>query len=161
MGLRIARLGVAVAFALAVSTGAADGRVRRPLWPAAMLTEKADVVVIARAVSVADSKAGDAAPKGHDGLIAVDTKFRVLAVLKGKVKGDTLTLLHFRGAGAAAGGQSPEMDGPSLVTFDPKAEGRPRHLLFLKARADGRDEPVSGQVDPDVSVSKLDGPADE
>ena len=32
---------------------------------------------------------------------------------------------------------------------------------MVRRLKDGRYEPVSGQVDPDVSVSKLDGPADE
>jgi hypothetical protein len=94
-------------------------------------------------------------------LVGVDTEFKVLTVLKGKVKGGTLTLFHFRAPESSVDCQSPEVDGPSLVAFDPKAEGRPRYLLFLKVRADGRYEPVSGQVDPDVSVARLDGPADE
>ena len=61
------------------------------------------------------------------------------------------------------------MNGPLLVSFrrtslelrtkeGGKLElGVPSYLLFLKARKDGRYEPVSGRVDPELSVRELIG----
>jgi hypothetical protein len=42
-----------------------------------------------------------------------------------------------------------------------KAElGRPEYMLFLRLRKDGRFEPVSGEVDPVLSVRELHPPDD-
>ena len=59
-------------------------------------------------------------------------------------------------------------DGPSLVAFprnetvvsiDNGARNQgPDYLLFLKARKDGKYDPVSGQVDPSFSARELKDP---
>jgi hypothetical protein len=139
----------------------ASARIVQP-WPAAKLTEQADLIVIARPTATGDAAKSDKPPKGYDDLVGTDTEFKVLAVLKGKLEGEKLALFHFRHPLSKTSSQSPEVDGPGLVAFDPKAQdGRSRYLLFLKKRKDGRYECVSGQVDPDSSVAALAGPSDD
>jgi hypothetical protein len=86
-------------------------------------------------------------------------------VLKGKLDKDkTIKVLHYR---LPQGVQC--ANGPCLVSFRKDrivlkgvAKGskvRPEYLLFLRARPDGRYEPVSGQIDPALSMRELQ-PAD-
>jgi len=61
-------------------------------------------------------------------------------------------------------------DGPSLVRFRTKrglsirtktikaAAGKPDYMLFLKRNKDGRYEPVSGRIDPRLSVKEIYSP---
>ena len=90
--------------------------------------------------------------------------FEVEHVLQGKLPKDGLKVLHFK---VKDGHQI--ANGPDLAEFRTKggeitakagkfAWGRPNYLLFLKARKDGRYEPVSGQFDSAFSVKELHGP---
>jgi hypothetical protein len=147
------------------------------VWPAAKLVERADVVVIARFISSKDAKNGDKAPEPFPDLVGVESTFKVLAVIKGKLERKQIVVFHFRypktagrekGDNSIAGDpdegklhlvsfhQTPDIDGPCLLRFESDADDDPpRYLMFLKKRKDGRYECVSGQVDPDVSVNKL------
>jgi hypothetical protein len=165
---RASRVSLIVAALTAIG---AETRIGEP-WPAAKLTEKADYIVIGRVVSTGDAKVSDKPPKSfeHLGLVGVDSKFRILAALKGSIRDKELVLFHFRSArkpaekeprGLVSIRQTPDVDGPCLIRFDPQGEKDARYLMFLKKRPDGRYECVSGQVDPDMSVSKLDGPTDD
>ncbi|HXE55944.1 MAG TPA: hypothetical protein VN541_23160 [Tepidisphaeraceae bacterium] len=113
---------------------------------------KADVVVIAQAVSNRDTTIFD--PQDGWGLrMGVKTRFDNLTVLKGKVKGDSLVVFHFRFAGPPH-----DINGPSLVKFKPRgSKDHPAtdYLLFLKRSPNGEFEPVTGQVDPVYSVRKV------
>ena len=84
--------------------------------------------------------------------IQVDTSFRPVAVLKGKLpdKATSFKLLHLRFADPADG---TGMNAAMLVTFKPNDGSQ--YLLFLKAGPDGAYEPVNGQTDPAWSVEKL------
>ncbi len=102
-------------------------------------------------------------------LIGQETTATVVAILKGNAKGEKkIKLLHYR---------LPEgvltKNGPLLVTFRNEslslrgtingtafkaALGRPEYMLFLRARADGRFEPVSGHIDPALSVREVHSP---
>jgi hypothetical protein len=135
--------------------GAASARLI-PAWPYEKLLATADVVVMARAISSTD--AGQGAPAAPwPGLVAVETSFEVQAVLKGSLKGNKLTLLHYRFPGK---GMPP--NAPMLVSFrgmtDKTKVSRAEYLLFLKRRQDNRYEAVSGQVDPVFSVRELSWP---
>ena len=153
------RWALAVAL-LATGVGPAAARLL-PSWPYDKLFREADLVVLARPVSSADS--GEVARPGgwKVEFIGVNTKFEAKAVLKGKLEGDQLTVLHHR---LRDGVQV--VNGPLLVSFrlrglavQTKAAkailARPDYLLFLKRRADGRYEPVSGPVDPELSVREV------
>jgi hypothetical protein len=165
---------------LSFTTESVKARVHE-VWPTAKLTAKADIIVIARHISTKDAMIGEKAPEQFSDLVGVESRFKVLAVLKGKLEKQEITLFHFRypktawqGEGRAgvararvkvrteliSFAQTPDLDGPGLLRFerDPD-EDPPRYLMFLKKRKDGRYECVSAQVDPDVSVNKLVGPS--
>jgi hypothetical protein len=134
-------------------------------WPYNKLFKHADLVIIAKPVAVRDAEKDDHAtpPKGYsDYLTGVVTSLEVLHVVKGEYKLKKLDLTHFqykKGVRVA--------NGPMLVEFHTKdmqlSGGRwsgiypPEYMLFLKKGKDGRMEPVSGQVDPRLSVKQIMG----
>jgi hypothetical protein len=107
----------------------------------------------------------------------IDTRFRIEAILKpdGKATKE-LTVLHFSQEHAEAA--FAVINGPSFIYFtvgplqyekrvlkDKKViseitvlQGEPLWLAFLKRRADGRYEPVSGREDPDQSFFEVHKP---
>jgi hypothetical protein len=113
--------------------------------------------------------------KGHKvSYHAIDTRFRIQAILKSDGKAtEELTVLHFSEEHA-----EPVVNGPSFIYFtvgplqyekrvlkDKKViseitvlQGEPLWLAFLKRRADGRYEPVSGREDPDESFFEVHRP---
>jgi hypothetical protein len=159
------RMLVLVAFGagLLASPTAAPGRLVER-WDYPRLFQDADLVVIAEAVAVTD--ADDPAPfDGRAHLFEARTAtLAVEHVLQGKAPGDGLRVLHFRAREGAL-----IRNGPDLVEFRTTggqitakagkfAWGRPNYLLFLKARKDGRYEPVAGHYDSAMSVKELHGP---
>jgi hypothetical protein len=129
------------------------------------LFKEADLAVIATATGSKDSGEKVAIDGwGKTEFIAVDTTFEVKGTLKGKAPGKNLTVLHFR---LKDGVSVP--NGPLLVTFRDKPIAldlkqakvslpAPEYLLFLKAPKDPKEtryEPVSGRVDPMLSVREL------
>ena len=136
-------------------------------WSYERLFKAADVVVIASAKQTTDSD--DAAPDGlwSKSLVGRRTTFTVLSALKGRPDADTITVRHFKLATNLI-----VQNGPLLVTF--RTKGRtiqgsgsdqyrvelpaPQYLLFLKAAPDGLLEPVSGQIDPVLSVKEIHAP---
>jgi hypothetical protein len=153
---------------LTFAAGPVSGRLLEN-WPYERLFKEADLVVIARAESTTDTKDRFKPELWKVQFLGQDTVFAVQSTLKGKLKeGQTVKVLHYR---------LPEgvlvQNGPSLVSFRKdsvelkgtvndrtfKASlGRPEYMLFLRARPDGRFEPVSGQVDPALSVRELHPP---
>jgi hypothetical protein len=127
-----------------------------PLWTYEKLTEGADLVVIATPTETADKEKTvlPGVQRAVDGknvpvpAVGVETKFKVLTVLKGDKKLTDFALYHLREAEAE---NAP--NGPQLVSFDPK--GQRRYLLFLKREADGRYVSVTGQTDAAVGVKDL------
>lgn len=119
------------------------------------MLEKSDVVVIATPMSkTTDTKEQAFLPniwrQDKDGKqskiesIGVETVFSVSALLKGGATIKQITLHHYREAQISA-----ELDGPSLVSFDPSdMSKRSSYLLFLVREPDGRFAPVGGQTDP-------------
>ena len=100
------------------------------------------------------------------------TTFKVGAVLKGKAAAEKIELVHYM-----VKPDKPVVNGPLPAYFringqrltitaidgvekkQDRIEGPPDYLLFLKARKDGRFEPVTGQVDSMFSARKV-TPAD-
>lgn len=130
-------------------------------WPYEKLLQEAGLVVIAEATGSEDS--GDRATLGgwKVEFLGVNTSFRVKATLKGKVEGDSIKVLHFKVKEGVL-----IANGPSLVSFRTERTSvetktaqislpAPHYLLFLKVRKDGRYEPVSGRVDPELSVREV------
>ncbi|UWZ84060.1 hypothetical protein [Occallatibacter riparius] len=116
---------------------------------------KSDLVVIANPVTkTEDTKERSVLPgiarQDSEGrrskveVIGVDTVFAVSAVLKGNPATERFTLRHYRETD-----DTPRMNGPSLVRFDPsEVSNRSSYLMFLVREPDGRFAPVGGQTDP-------------
>lgn len=179
MWKRISVLMVAVAVVL-VCVVPAPARLLEN-WPYDKLLKHADLVVFATATK---TEAADDKPLEHSWnyeLVAQTTTFRVKHVLKGKAEGEQFKVLHFKFAETLKKGINPNTflsyvveDGPLLVAFRTgsvtvKAEGAgqstilrtPDYLLFLKRLKDGRYEPVSGQIDPALSVRQMSDSLDQ
>ena len=131
----------------------------RPIaqWTYEQLTEDADLVVIATPTETTDkdkTEIPNLQRAGADGkytpvpAVGIETKFQVLAVLKGDKKRKDFVLYHLRQAKAEN-----VPNGPQLIAFDLK--GQRRYLLFLKREADGRFVSVTGQTDAAVGVRDL------
>lgn len=151
--------------ALVVGVAVPDASARRiEDWPYDKLFKESDLVVIATVKGSNDN--GEKAKLGgwDVNFIGVDTTFEVQSTLKGKAPDKKLTVRHFR---APEGQQF--ADGPLLVTFRDKrinvdtksvkaVLGAPEYMLFLKAPKNAKEtryEPVSGRVDPELSVREM------
>lgn len=137
-------------------------------WSYDRLLKASDVVVIATAIDTGEWSEPISLPLFADAVEGRLTKFKVEAVLKGKLDDDKIELIHCR----LKDGR-PVLNGPLLAEFrttgrkllieavdDVKAkrieqEPTPQYLLFLKAQPDGRYEPVAGQVDSILSVRQV------
>jgi hypothetical protein len=134
-------------------------------WPYDRLFKEADLVVIARATSTEDCDDKTSDNPWKEEFLGLNTAFSVETVLKGKCKGDKLTVLHFK-----VRDEVRIANGPLLVSFRTKGTeivlkggtkvglGAPEYILFLKATKDGRFEPVSGRTDPRLSVKEVHSP---
>lgn len=79
-------------------------------------------------------------------MIGVETKFSVIAVVKGTLINTPLVLHHYRPDRMTV------PNGPEFLEFKPQERRTLR--LWLVREADGRYAPVTGQTDPDLSVRK-------
>lgn len=138
----------------------------RPIesWPYDKLFNKAELVVIAKPLSVRDAREEDKAipPDPQDGeyLTGVVTTFQVLHVVKGKYDEKNLSIVHFRMRKGVHLG-----NGPCLVSFHTKPTdirgngwsggAENEYMLFLTRQTNGQFTFVSGQFDPEFSVKQL------
>ena len=148
----VVNIAVVGALLIATSSRQCDARAH-PAWPLQSLYKEADAVIIAEATATHPAK--DASVEDSWGTrVAVNTTFDVHVVLKGKAPHDGIKVLHYAWAR-----QTDEPNPPELVSFNKKGLERGvvriQYLLFLKQRADGRYEPLSGQTDPIWSVREL------
>ena len=142
------------------------------VWSYQLLVEQSDLVLIGNvdATRAFDEKL-EQSPFSDilDGRLTI---FKVESVLKGKAPGEKIDLVHF-----LVNTKKPVINGPLPAHFidrdrrttissidgvevkQERLEPRPSYLLFLKARPDGRFEPVTGQVDSSFSARKV-TPAD-
>lgn len=122
------------------------------------LMEQADVVIIGEVESTGDLPTQRIRGKSDTAWIAVQTTFQLEGVMKGKVTGEKLSVIHHRHSV-----ESLELsleNGPGFVKFNP--ELKHRYLIFLKQgeRSDdlktgGPYIPVTGQYDPGFSFFLL------
>jgi hypothetical protein len=126
-------------------------------WTYEELKAEADLIVIATATETKDQDKtvfpnlvqADAEGKRIPvPAIGMDTRFKVLGVLKGDEKLKELAVYHLREAKAEN-----VPNGPRVASFDLK--GQRRYLMFLKREADGRFVAVTGQVDSAIGVKDL------
>jgi hypothetical protein len=164
---------VLVALALAFAVPSAWGRLR-PDWPYKKLVDEADLVVLATAEATKPAKDDFDDNTWPLEIVGQETTFRVAHVLKGEAPKEPITVLHFKfGAPKKGARRNPVIrNGPQFVAFRTQdvlvdtvdqernriTMPRPEYLLFLKLRKDGRYEPVSGQLDPDLSVREVSPP---
>jgi hypothetical protein len=149
-------------------------------WSYDRLFKEADLVVIA--VPAGEERADDAFGEHPWDLevVGLNTTFEVKHTLKGKADGKQVKMLHFRFADPPKGkfADPPKgkfvglINGPGFVAVRRQSltvrEGdrplylpAPEYLLFLRRLKDGRYEPVSGKVDPNIAVRELSEPLDD
>jgi Leucine Rich repeat len=140
-------------------------------WPYKRLFKESDLIVLAAATST--EKADDSFvdrrwPLEFAGL---NTTFEVKQVVHGKDPGKKIKVLHFRFGEVRKEfkkdtGQLAIVDGPMFVGFRTKAftikrgnntieAPQPEYMLFLKKLKDDRYEPISGKIDPQLSVTAI------
>lgn len=131
----------------------------KQFWSYDSLNDKATLVVIATPIKTAETSERAALPNiatvHSDGTKenlmgkGVETSFQILTVLKGERSTNTLVLHHF----TLLAKPGIIMNGPDLVSFDPK--DKKRFLMFLLKEADGRYIAVSGQTDPQDAIKEI------
>jgi hypothetical protein len=131
----------------------------RPVYAPSLaeMSGKADLVVLATPIdqrTLPDRVEMPGVRRGHDPIpaLAVETKFEILAVLRGDGDAKTLTLLHYREANPPPKDQ-PVLNGQALVDF--KAKSGRVYLMFLRRDGDGRYSAFNGQTDPAVSIKEV------
>ncbi len=162
---------------IAMVAGYSSARLSRA-WTHEDLLKESDFVGLLEPVSnkpTTDIFAIDVSDGGKVRYTGVDTRFRITALFKSDGKADKeLTVLHFSDEHT----KEAVVNGPSFVYFpvgpldyqkkfvkDGKDyvnitvhQGAPLLLAYLKRRADGRYEPVSGQEDADDSFYEVHSP---
>ena len=138
-----------------------DGRLIEK-WPYERLFKEAELVVLAEATGSTESGEVVKVKDWSTEFVGVNTKFTVKSVLKGQFADKPLTVFHLK--------TKPEVliqNGPLFVEFCHQrrvlkvrgekavAESKPAYLLFLKKGKDGRYEPASGRIDPELSVKEV------
>jgi len=117
------------------------------LWSYQDLYDKADLVIIAKPISTQDTTEKTTLPDIPDvHVVGLFTEFKISVVMKGDKSMKKATLHHYR----LADTKEEVINGPTLISFDPKQ--RTQSLMFLRLEKDGRYSPVSGQIDPDISI---------
>lgn len=141
-------------------------------WPYERLNKEADLIVIGTAVVTKDTSDSFIDERWPLEFIGVNTTFEVMQILKGKTNEKKIDVLHFKfgkvhnKANVQKGKIIEIIDGPSFVSFRTtptriEIDGflltnhKFEYLLFLKKRKDGRYEPVSGHIDPSMSIREL------
>lgn len=89
-----------------------------------------------------------------------ESKLTVLAVLKGNRESKTVTLVHFLKRRDVKSGMG---NGPKYIWMGTNAvqhpggrsEQKPKYLVYLKSRSDGKFDPVTGQLDPPDSIVRI------
>jgi hypothetical protein len=127
------------------------------LWSYQELYDKAGLVIIAKPISTQDTAENTTLPDIPDvHVVGLSTEFKISVVMKGDKSMKKVTLHHYR----LADPKEELINGPSLISFDPKQQPSTRFLLFLCLEGDRRYSPISRQTDPGISVLKLDGSAE-
>jgi len=135
----------------------AEARLKRS-WTYEQLLNEADIVAVVDASPPKDTENTDVFLVYP--VVQILTTLRVHAVLKGDTKKESLEFVHYRYGKI----DRSIINGAQFVHFlavrkHGKIEyQKPKYLVFLKRRKDGRYEAVSGQIDPVDSVRLLMAP---
>jgi hypothetical protein len=123
-------------------------------WTYQAMYEKADLVVIAKPVSVSQSNEVKSLPNFNPktNVYVLQTAFSVSAALKGPTP-DNFQLRHFK----LVDPSQFALAGPSFVQFDPAQ--RHSYLMFLSSDQGSSYAPVTGQADATVAIIRLEGSA--
>jgi hypothetical protein len=123
-------------------------------WTYQAMYEEADLVVIAKPVSVSRSDEVMSLPNfsPKTNVYELQTSFSVGVALKG-TKTEGLQLRHFK----LVDQYQFALAGPTFVQFDPAQ--RHSYLMFLKSDQGGSYSPVTGQPDAAVAIIKLESSA--
>jgi hypothetical protein len=138
----------------------------RPIenWSYERLFKEADLVVLATAQQTVNSAATASDPRWQRDLVGQETTFEVLQTLKGSSDEKTLTVLHFKLKEGVLVEYGPLLirfrtQGPAFETTGSVklrvALSTPQYLLFLKRTGTKTLEPLSGQIDPALSIKEL------
>ena len=123
-------------------------------WTYKELLSEADIVAVVDASPPMDTENTDVF-LGYP-VVQILTTLTVHVVLKGDTKKESLEFVHYRYGKI----DRAIINGAQFVHFLAEKTGcsRPKYLVFLKRRKDGRYEAVSGQIDPVDSVRLLEAP---
>jgi hypothetical protein len=146
---------IPVLLVVLATVGTSSGRITAA-WTYQQMYDKADLVVIAYAVSTKDTAErttlNDLEP--HVPVVGVTSEFKTSLVLKGPRELEKFQLHHYRFASAD---DQLAANSPDLVRF---SERHVPFLMLLVRERDGRYAPVTGQTDPaSFSVLELRGGA--
>ena len=120
------------------------------MWSYDELFAEADLVVIAEPRTV--QRTAESLPRHAGLLVGLTTSFAPKYVVKGTPRERQIRLIHYELKDTDA----IIINAPMLVSFEiDERVIAVEYLLFLKVRPDDRYEPVSGQIDPIMSVRKL------
>jgi hypothetical protein len=122
-------------------------------WSAKILTEEADLIVIAAPLLKSQPTGKRMFLEGINPkmeVVEMETKFEIKSVLKGMIESDEFVLLHLFYK------EEPKIrrGGPSLRKYK-KDEYYREYLMFLKDEGNGVYTPTSGQVDPNYAIREL------
>jgi hypothetical protein len=123
-------------------------------WTYQAMYEKADLIVIAKPLSISQSDEMTSLPNVGPKMrfFELNTAFAVSIALKGTTP-KKLELRHVK----LANPEQFALAGPSLVQFDPAQ--RHSYLMFLSLDPGGSYSPVTGQTDAAAAIIKLKGSA--
>jgi hypothetical protein len=135
---------------LAMFMTLAPARGVRP-WSDAELRQAAELVVVGQPIQVRDldetnSLGWSGTESFRPRFRGVETTFRVSEVLKGRPENDLVVLHHYREE--IEWGSPP--NGPGLIGFP--VDGTNQYLLYLIHDGTNRYAPVTGQIDPGLSI---------
>ena len=123
------------------------------------LFSRAELVLVAKAVSTVDAAGKGAGADRNWHRVAVLTTFDCIYVIKGKHQNKNLVLFHYRWRDDEW--KMKVRNPPRYVRFDTggkldeSGSAQTAYMLFLKKGDDGRYECVTGPTDPVFSVKKI------
>ena len=123
---------------LAISLSIGDARPVK-MWDYSELTKESTLIVIATYEKSADTD--DKSVLGGSSVVGVDSTFKVLSVLKGKIESDKVIVHHYKYDKSTVG----VTNGCRFISFP--ENDKTTYLIFLKEDEGKNIVPVTGQYD--------------
>jgi hypothetical protein len=124
---------------LVISLSVGDARLVQ-LWNYSDLVEKSTLIIIATHEKSADTK--DEREFGVSKSVGVDSTFKILSVLKGKIEGEKVIVRHYKYDKSVTA----ITNGCRFISFP--EDDKTTYLIFLKQDEGKNIVPVTGQNDP-------------